>query len=99
MTADLADADLADVVAATTLAVSGVAAMHGGEFGEIATYLPGRKVVGIRIDSEQCDIHISAAYPSDVNGVARGVRRAVQQLVSVPVSVTVEDIIDPGSTT
>lgn len=88
-----ADFEVADTVAAATLAVSGVAALHGGEFGEIATYLPGRKVLGVRIDAELCDIHITAEYPSDVNGVARGVRAAVSPLVAVPVSVTVEDIV------
>nr|WP_296780117.1 hypothetical protein [Rhodococcus sp. (in: high G+C Gram-positive bacteria)] len=90
---DDAYADLADDVAAATLSVSGVAALHGGEFGEIATYLPGRKVLGVRIDAERCDVHISARYPSDVNGVARGVHASVSPLVPVPVSVTVEDVI------
>ncbi|MDJ0392237.1 hypothetical protein QMK17_02685 [Rhodococcus sp. G-MC3] len=89
--------DLADTIAAAALSVAGVAALHGGEFGEIATYLPGRKVLGVRVDAVHCDIHISAEYPSDVNGVARGVRAAVQPLVSVPVSVTVEDVIAPNA--
>lgn len=96
MTAE-SDVELADTVAAAALAVSGVAGLHGGEFGEIATYLPGRKVLGVRIDDRHCDIHISAEYPSDVNGVADGVRAAVEKLVPVSVSVTVEDIIAPGS--
>lgn len=87
--------EVADTVAAATSAVSGVAGLHGGEFGEIATYLPGRKVLGVRIDDQHCDIHITAEYPSDVNGVARGVRDAVSPLVTVPVSVTVEDIVYP----
>lgn len=89
----MTDVEIADTVAAITLDVAGVAGLHGGEFGEIATYLPGRKVVGIRIDSTLCDIHISAEYPSDVHGVARGVRAAVAPHVPVPVSVTVEDVI------
>ncbi|WP_072805593.1 hypothetical protein [Rhodococcoides yunnanense] len=89
----MTDVEIADTVAAITLSVAGVAGLHGGEFGEVATYLPGRKVVGVRIDSQYCDIHISADYPSDVNGVARGVLAAVAPHVPVPVSVTVEDVI------
>lgn len=89
--------ELVDDIAQVVLDVDGVAALHGGEFGEVATYLPGRKVLGIRIDEHRCDIHFSAEYPSDVNGVARGVRAAVESLVPVPVSVTVEDIVDTAS--
>lgn len=95
MTAD--SLELADSVAEAVLSVSGVAALHAGEFGEVATYLPGRKVVGVRIDAERCDIHISAEYPCDVNGVASGVRAAVSPLVPVTVAVTVEDIVVPES--
>lgn len=84
--------DLADTVASITLSVAGVSALHPGEFGEIATYLPGRRVVGIRIDADVCEIHISVEYPSDVHAVARGVRDAVGPHVSVPIVVTVEDV-------
>jgi uncharacterized alkaline shock family protein YloU len=95
-----ADYQLADAIAAAATTVSGVAGLHAGEFGEIATYLPGRKVVGVRVDDERCEVHITAEYPSDVHGVARGVQAAIGQLVSVPVAVVVEDIesgdIDSG---
>jgi uncharacterized alkaline shock family protein YloU len=84
--------EIADSVAAAALSVAGVVELHGGQFGEIATYLPGRKVVGIRVDADVCDIHITAGYPTDVHAVARGVLAAVQPLVPVPVSVTVEDV-------
>lgn len=85
--------ELVDDVASAVLGIDGVVGLHGGEFGEIGTYLPGRTVHGIRIDDRQCEVHITAEYPSDVHGVARGVRAAVQPLVPVPVSVTVEDIV------
>lgn len=90
MTEDLAPED---ALAALASSVDGVAAMHGGEFGEVATHLPGRKVVGVRITDDGCDIHIAAAYPSDVRAVARAVRLAIEPHVDVPVSVTVEDVI------
>ncbi|MEO7078911.1 hypothetical protein [Rhodococcus sp. BP22] len=84
--------ELADTIASITLSVAGVSALHPGEFGEIATYLPGRRIVGIRIDAEVCEIHISVEYPSDVHAVARAVHDAVGPHVSVPIVVTVEDV-------
>ena len=39
----------ADVVAAAVRSVPGVAGLHAGMFGEVGTYLPGRRVAGIRI--------------------------------------------------
>ncbi|OAK52450.1 hypothetical protein [Rhodococcoides kyotonense] len=92
----LQEHELADAVAAAALSAAGVVALNGGEFGEIATYLPGRKVVGVRIHADGCDVHITAEYPSDVHAVARGVVGAVQPLITVPVSVTVEDVRFPG---
>ncbi len=84
--------ELADTVASITLSVAGVSALHPGDFGEIATYLPGRRIVGIRIHADVCEIHISVEYPSDVHAVARAVRDAVGPHVSVPLVVPVEDV-------
>ena len=43
-----AGADEVDLLAAAVRAVPGVAALHPGMFGEVGTYLPGRRVPGIR---------------------------------------------------
>ncbi|MDJ0358804.1 hypothetical protein [Rhodococcus sp. H29-C3] len=88
----LREIELADTVASITLSIAGVSALHSGEFGEIATYLPGRRVVGIHIHADVCEIHISVEYPSDVHAVARAVRDAVGPHVSVPIVVTIEDV-------
>ncbi|MEE2033286.1 Asp23/Gls24 family envelope stress response protein [Rhodococcus chondri] len=87
--------DPVDVVAAAVLGTVGVAALHGGDFGEIATYLPGRRVNGIRIGSESCAVHITAEYPADLIAVADAVRARVEPLVGMPVHVTIEDLQDP----
>ena len=90
--------ELVDQVAAAVLAVPGVAGLHGGSFGEAATYLPGRRVRGIRLREEGTDIHLTLTYGSPVLATAEKVRTAVAGLAPTPVHVTVDDIV-PAATT
>ncbi len=90
---DPAGAELADQVAAAVLAVRGVTDLHGGMFGETATYLPGRRVLGVRLTENVTDIHLSLAYGAPVFATAQQVRTAVAALVPGPVNVTVEDVV------
>ncbi|MEZ5153443.1 hypothetical protein ACWDTG_17830 [Rhodococcus zopfii] len=85
-------AGLAERVADAVLAVPDVAGLHGGAFGEIATYLPGRRIEGIRIGSDLCAVHIVARYPADLPAVAEAVRARVAPMVAMPVQVTIEDL-------
>jgi len=89
---------LADQVAAAVLAVRGVIGLHGGMFGETATYLPGRRVPGVRLTEDVTDIHLSLAYGSPIAATAQQVRTAVAALVTGPVNVTVEDVAPPADT-
>lgn len=82
----------AERAAAAALAVPGVSALHGGEFGAVATYLPGRRVTGIRIDDDHCAVHVTVRYPADLFATAARVRDAVRPIVGVPVDVTIEDL-------
>lgn len=86
----------AETVAARVLTVPGVAALHGGMFGEVATYLPGRRLLGVSLTGSGCAVHIVVAYPHNVVDVAERVHRAVTPLVDGPVTVTVEDVEDLG---
>ncbi|MFD4294233.1 hypothetical protein ACFWPA_16750 [Rhodococcus sp. NPDC058505] len=88
------DVDDAEFVAAQVCTVPGVAALHGGRFGEIATYLPGRRLLGVRITDTGCEVHVVVAYPHNVVDVAAAVHRTVGPLVGVPVTVTVADVAD-----
>jgi len=85
-------AELAERVAEAALAVPGVAGLHGGVFGEIATYLPGRRIEGIRIGADLCAVHIVARYPADLPAVAGAVHARIAPMVAVPVQVTIEDL-------
>ncbi|MFZ2174464.1 MAG: hypothetical protein WAW17_10585 [Rhodococcus sp. (in: high G+C Gram-positive bacteria)] len=85
--------ELVDRIAAAVLATPGVAAMHGGTFGEVATYLPGRRVTGVTVDDSGCAVHLAVLYPANVVDTAEKVRAAVESIVTVPVDVIIEDLL------
>ncbi|MCD2143993.1 Asp23/Gls24 family envelope stress response protein [Gordonia paraffinivorans] len=106
--ADLPDArpdhqpkrELVDEVAEAVLAVPGVTGLHGGLLGEVATYLPGRRVAGIALDDEAGEIHIVADLTHDLRSVAATVRDTAEQLAGRTFTVIVEDITtDPTPNT
>ncbi|MDQ0375396.1 hypothetical protein [Cellulomonas humilata] len=82
----------AEVVAAAVLAVPGVVRLHGGRFGELGTYLPGRRVTGVRIDDEGTEVHVVVSDLVPVPQTAARVQRAVSAVAPMPVRVHVEDI-------
>ena len=85
--------DDADTVAGIARAVPGVTALHAGMFGEVATYLPGRRVTGVRVTDDHIDVHLVIAADAKVIQTAAAVRRAVADAFpSHAVDVTVEDI-------
>ncbi len=87
---------IVDDVAAAVLTVDGVIALHGGLFGENATYVPGRRVRGIRIGENATGIHLTATYGAAIPITAQQVRHAVAAVIPGPVNVTVEDLAPPG---
>lgn len=88
-----AGTEAADVVAAAVLAVPGVAALHSGMFGEVGTYLPGRRVRGVRLSDTGSDIHVTLYFGASVRVVAEQIRQVVAALVPGPVHVTVQDVL------
>lgn len=84
---------LAVAVAAVVGAVPGVARLCGGKAGEIATYLPGRRVSGVRISDDGVDVHLVARWVASLPQLAQDVRTALRPVVGDrPVSVFVEDV-------
>lgn len=88
-------ADTVDAVAAAVRAVPGVVDLHGGTMGEVGTYLPGRRVLGVRLRPQVTDVHVTVAYGAPVRETAAAVRTAVGLVVPGPVDVTVEDVVGP----
>lgn len=75
-TVDSATPDVTELIAAAVSACRGVASMSGGKFGEIATYLPGRRVIGIRITEDAVEIHVVATWGRTLPEVAEEIRTA-----------------------
>ncbi len=85
--------ELVDVIAAAVRAVPGVANLHTGAFGEVATYLPGRRVGGIRLLPGRCEVHVVIRWGSPVLATAAAIRAAAAASVTGPVDVTIEDVV------
>ena len=74
------------------LAVPGVLGMSPGTFGEIGTYLDGRRVTGVRWIRGRCEVHVVARFGVDLTALAERVRGAVTPLTAGPVDVTIADL-------
>ena len=68
-------------MAGLVLSCPGVAAMHGGIGGEAATYLPGRRVVGVRIQPDRVEVHVVAVWPVPATEVAAQIWAKTSQAV------------------
>ena len=91
-------AERADAVEAAVRAVPGVVDMHTGAFGEVATYLPGRRVAGVRLLPDLCEVHVVLAWGSPVRDAAAAIRAAVATAgVHTRVDVTIEDVVAPDA--
>ncbi|GAA1076358.1 MULTISPECIES: hypothetical protein [Pseudonocardia] len=91
-----------DRIADAVLGCPGVAQLHGGRFGEIATYLPGRRVSGIRVDptAPAVEVHVVGRYPASVAEIDRQVRTALLPVVGgARVDVVVGDYAGPTEST
>ncbi|WP_203433494.1 Asp23/Gls24 family envelope stress response protein [Jiangella asiatica] len=84
---------MADTVAAAVRDIDGVAELHGGLFGEVGTYLPGRRVLGVRLDVVgNAEIHVVLRWGFSIPATADAVRRRVWGLVPGVVDVVVDDV-------
>ena len=88
-----------DVLVAATSACPYVAAMSGGVLGEVATYLPGRRVRGVRSGPDGVEVHVVGVFGPSITEIAAQIRAAVAPLMSgQPLSVHIDDLADPVRT-
>ncbi len=88
----------AERVGTVVEAVPTVARLSGGSLGaEVATYLPGKRVLGVKVDDEAVTVHVVARWPSVLPDVANDIRKAVVPLVGTRrVEVSIDDLDVPG---
>lgn len=85
----------AEAVAGAARACRGVEALLGG-FPEVATYLPGRRVLGVRVTPRAVEVQVRAAWGIPAYEVAAGVQAAVAPLApGRAVDVTIGGLGDP----
>ena len=83
----------ADLVAERAAQCRSVARLGSGMFGEVATYLPGRRVLGVRLADGHVEVHVVARWDIPIPEVAAEVRQAVGPLVGgLPINVCVDDV-------
>jgi hypothetical protein len=90
---------LAEQVAAAVTAHPAVAGLHGGMFGAVATYLPGRRLVGVRIGdgTEPVEVAVVLRLDRPIPDVVRALRRQVSTMCGgAAVDITVGDVALPG---
>ncbi|MEV0697538.1 hypothetical protein AB0I53_06410 [Saccharopolyspora sp. NPDC050389] len=83
--------ELADRV----LAHPSVVRLHGGQFGEIASYQPGSKIVGVRLpDSGAAEIGVVLRLDRPLPEILGEIRGALAEVLgAAPVDITVADVI------
>jgi len=97
------DPALAEAVAEAVLAHPGVARMSGGVFGTIASYLPRRRILGVRLplsDTDPVEIAVVARMGIPLPRLAEELGTAVTAVLGpVAVDVMVADVetAGPGS--
>ncbi|ALE84312.1 MULTISPECIES: hypothetical protein [unclassified Pseudonocardia] len=86
---------LAELVAETVAAHPSVVRLDGGAFGTVATWLPGRRLVGVGIGRADDPVEIGVVLRLDrpIPATVAALRASVAPLVDgVPVDVTVTDV-------
>ena len=83
-------------IAAAALGVPGVIGLHGGQFGEVATYLPGERITGVVLTADSGEVHVVTDLSRNVRAVAEDVRAVAETIAGRPIVVTVEDVVVPS---
>lgn len=85
-----------DAVAAAARACPGVEQLHGGDSHLTATYLPGRRVLGVRIEQDTVVVQVRARWGVPAPELAAQVRDAIGPVVNGRrIDIIVADVGDP----
>jgi hypothetical protein len=87
-----------DAVAAAVSMCAGVAALDQGRFGEVATYLPGRRVPGIQVHADVVTISVRGRWGVPAAELLSQVLAATAEtLRGYRVHLILADLDDPDS--
>jgi hypothetical protein len=84
-----------DVVALAVQQCPAVSGLDGGRFGEVASYLPGRRVTGVVVGSGRVRVQVRSRWGVPAAVLARQITAALAPVTSKPVDVVIADIDDP----
>ena len=86
-----------DAVVATVAACPSVAHLaQGGPGEQVATFLPGRRVGGVRVTDETLEVHIATRWDVPIPMAAAEVRSALAGLSGGrSITIAVDDVDDP----
>lgn len=85
-----------DAVAAAVRSCSYVDDLDGGPFNTFATYLPGRKVPGVRVRSGRVMVQVRSRWGVPVPKVGKQIRTAVSPFIPGQIlDIVISDIADP----
>ena len=88
-----------NAVAAAVRGCAGVSGLDGGQFGEVASYLPGRKVEGIVVGGGRVRVQIRSQWAVPAPDLAAVIKAMLVPLTGQrPVDVVIGNIDDPAST-
>ena len=95
MTVNLPDLDLdLDRIVEVARSVPGVVEMTGGPLGSASTYLPGRRVPGVRLAEDLVAVHLVVTLDRPLHEVANDVRHALSAaLGGRRIDVVIEDVV------
>jgi hypothetical protein len=86
-----------DAVHAAVSSCPGVARVGSGSVAALTTYLPGRRIPGIRINPGTVEIEVIAEWDSSAANIGRSIRSVVAGLVGARrVDITITDVDLPG---
>jgi hypothetical protein len=76
-----------------------VSGLHGGRYGEVTTYLPGRVVRGVVVGGGRVRVQVRAAWGAEAPTLAAAITAVLAPLTgNRPVDVAIADIDDPPFT-
>jgi hypothetical protein len=88
-----------DDVAAAVRGCAGVSGLHGGQYGEVATYLPGRVVEGVVVGGGRVRVQVRSRWGLEAPLLAARITAVLAPLTGdYPVDVVIADIDDPPIT-